>query len=128
MGESGGEVVVGMGGRALTEKNNQDQCARVQSRASTSWLHLPDAVAQATNSADLQLLKHNLRDLQVRVHELERFAQNTKLSDTVDTCYIYVRPYRMSLDAVSNDSLACFGAALCWGSPASRDILSLHLK
>lgn len=56
--ESGRDVVVGVGESATTENNNQDQCIR--STASTSRLHLPDAVAQATISANLQLLNHNL--------------------------------------------------------------------
>ena len=54
-----GETIEGGGGL--------DGCTR--NSISTTWLNTPDTVAQASIVSDLNLLKQNIRELQVRVHE-----------------------------------------------------------
>ena len=68
------------------------------------WRQLPDTIAQSTTTTGINMLKQNVRDLQVRVNQLEKSIN--RACDVQDFCYIYLRPYGLSLNHVTKDSLS----------------------
>ena len=68
-----GDTAESVVGEAEGDRVSGCECQQGQAAPTDAlrWLHLPEAVAQATTMNDLRLLKQSVRDLQVRVHELE---------------------------------------------------------
>ena len=94
-GRDGGGGVGGMGISGLHARPDQQ-----------SWLLLPDTVAQATTMTEICQLKKSFQDLQVRVIDLEKSSQGNNFIGTTNSCYVYLRPYHMSLDSVNIESVA----------------------
>ena len=119
-GTAVGEIMEGGGGL--------DGCSRYS--ISTTWLNIPDTVAQASIVSDLNLLKQNIKNLQVRVHELESCSLKRASSDLTDTCHIYVRSYQLTIKALSNESLSRIaGCNVLWFTCIKRyPFLALKVK
>lgn len=67
--------------------------------ARLSWGQLPNTIAQTTIATDMNLLKQSTRELQVRVNQLKKSSH--RACDIQDLCYVYMRPYHLSLNQVT---------------------------